>query len=86
MPIFIGLLVLCGVFVFGSKTAEASGLYYDPPGAERHAADMAADSTSVMDDSTQPAAVEQVEDAPAAAAPEQDAAAIARSIYDGVDL
>ena len=83
MPILIGLLILCAVFiVFGSKTEEASVLYYDPPGAEQYLEP----APSEEEEPIVPTQSAPVEEAPAAAAAGTDAAEIARGIYDDLDL
>lgn len=83
MPIFIGILVLCGIFiVFGTKTEAASVLYYDPPGSEPARRVPGEGVAAIEDVPDQPAAVEQSTQA----APQPDAASIAQSIYNGVDL
>lgn len=83
MPIFIGILVLCAAFlVFGSKPEDASVLYYDPPGAEHTIpAGRVEDAEAAVVEQEPP-----VEDMPTEAPPAEDAAAIARGIYDGIDL
>lgn len=89
MPIFIGIIVLSIVFlVFGSKTEEASVIYYDPPGAESTPSVRKA-STEEVEDYDATAGDVEFADVPAEVAGDsaaQDAAATAQEIYDNISL
>ena len=79
MWIALGLIVLAVCFVvFGSKEEEASILYYYMED------DMEAVATETTENVEAPADIDDGQ--VAADAPQQDAAAMARDIYNGIEL